>query len=190
MARVVHAFHLVAMIMVILSGFQILYPSAFTVFGSMGTARKIHFFGMYLIVFPALFRFIYHVWVSGDIKEFIIGPRDIGYIPAFLKYYLFIGKDKPWGHGYNPGQKMTYSLWPLMLIFQAVSGFAIYWPDVLPGVVSFFGGILMLKFWHTIIAWLFVVTVAIHLYLGSTGVNLWDSYLSMVTGYETFKKRK
>lgn len=189
-ARIVHLLHMVAMIMVILSGFQILYPSSFRVFGTLGLARKIHFYGMYLIIFPMIFRFFYHVWVSGDVKKFFIGPKDISYLPAFFKYYLFIGKEKPWGHEYNPGQKMTYAIWPALLVFQAVTGFAIYWPGALAPVVSFFGGLMMLKLWHTVIAWIFVITVAIHLYLGSTGATIWDSYISMVTGYETAKKKE
>jgi Ni/Fe-hydrogenase 1 B-type cytochrome subunit len=204
-ARIVHLLHLVAMILVILSGFQILYPLGFKIFGTLGTARKIHFYGMYLIIFPLIFRFFYHMWVTGDVRNFFIGPRDIKYIPSFLKYYLFLGHDKPWSekHEYNPGQKMTYLLWPVLLVLQAITGFAIYWfgghepawlmkiwPGFVPGAVSFFGGIAMLKFWHTMIAWVFVITVAIHLYLGSTGVTLADAYQSMITGYERFERKK
>ena len=179
-ARIVHFLHMVAMVVVILSGFQILYPSTFTPFGTMNTARKVHFFGMYLI-----FRFFYHVWVSGDIKKYMITPKDLSYFPAFIKYYTFMSKEKPWGQDYNLGQKFTYMIWPFLLVLQALTGFAIYWPDKLGGVVAFFGGVLVLKLWHTVIAWIFVATVAIHLYLGSTGSSITDLYRSMVTGYET-----
>jgi Ni/Fe-hydrogenase 1 B-type cytochrome subunit len=185
--RITHFLHLVGMLMLIFSGFQILYPSSFTPFATMGAARKIHFYGMYLVIFPWVFRYLYHIWISGQIMTTVVRPKDIMWLPAFVKYYFFIGKEKPWEHEYNPGQRMTYSIWPLIVLVQALTGFAIYWPDRLPGTVAFFGGLLMLKFWHTIIAWIFVVTVMIHVYLGSTGSSLIDAYRSMITGYENQK---
>jgi len=134
-----------------------------------------------------VFRFVYHVWITGDIKKYLITPKDLSHFPAFIKYYTFISKEKPWGHDYNLGQKATYMLWPVLLILQAITGFAIYWPthSWLAPVVSVFGGILYLKLWHTVIAWIFVTSVVLHIYLGSTGINFTDLYRSMVTGYET-----
>jgi len=173
------------MVLVVLSGFHILYPSRFAVFGTMNTARKVHFFGMYLIIFPMIFRFIYHVWVTGDLKKYMVTPKDLTHFPAFVRYYTFRSKEKPWGHDYNLGQKAAYMLWPLLLILQAVTGFAIYWPDKLGGVAAFFGGVIYLKLWHTVIAWIFVTSVVLHVYLGSTGITVTDLYRSMVTGYET-----
>lgn len=189
--RLTHFLHLVGMFLLIWSGLRILHPSSIRwIFFAvpMGTARKLHFYGMYLLIFPWVFRYLYHIWITGQIKETVVRPKDIGYLPAFLKYYLFIDKKKPWGHEYNPGQRFTYSLWPILVAIQALTGFAIYWPDKLQSVVAFFGGLIMLKFWHTIIAWVFVITLMIHMYLGSTGSSLDDSYVSMITGYENQKK--
>jgi Ni/Fe-hydrogenase b-type cytochrome subunit len=189
--RLTHFLHLVGMFLLIWSGFRILYPGSASFFfggATMGVARKVHFYAMYLLIFPWVFRYLYHIWVSGQIMETVVRPRDIGYLPAFLKYYLFIDKKKPWGHEYNPCQRMTYSVWPILVAVQAITGFAIYWPEKIPSVVAFCGGLLMLKFWHTMIAWVFVITLMIHAYLGSTGSSLADSYVSMITGYEKQKK--
>jgi len=47
--RIMHAVHLISMIMLILSGFFIYAPSVFKIFPSMDAARYVHFIFMYFI---------------------------------------------------------------------------------------------------------------------------------------------
>jgi Ni/Fe-hydrogenase 1 B-type cytochrome subunit len=176
------------MIILILSGFQIYYPSSFNVFGTTDMARFLHFIFMYLVMWTLVFD-IYYKLVTGEVKEIIFRPRDIKELPALARYYLsdmFKGRPKKdWGK-FNPGQRLTYTLWPILLIIQALTGLAMYWPQSGLGVwiTEFCNGMLYVKVIHVVLAWIFVVMIAVHLYLGTTGATLLDYYRSMFTGYE------
>jgi Ni/Fe-hydrogenase 1 B-type cytochrome subunit len=85
---------------------------------------------------------------------------------------------------YNAGQKLLYTLWPILLLFQAVTGFAMYFPETFSGFIYLFGGLNHFRVWHVIGAWIFTITTIAHIYLGTTGLTLFDFYKQMITGYE------
>ena len=105
------------MIMLILTGFYIYSPTVFSIFPSMDSARYVHFIFMYVIGWTMVYK-IYYSIVTGEIKELIFRWRDLLEMPALIKYYLygiFVGAHKKDYGKYNPGQRMIYSMWPLLL---------------------------------------------------------------------------
>lgn len=166
-ARTCHFLHLVSMLLLILSGLNISYPSGFNVFGSLNTARMLHFIFMYLITFTFIYR-VYYSLASGDIKEIVFPTRKaIRDIPAMIGFYLFLKPKHPDFGKYNPGQRATYFGWWILLIIQAFTGFALYWSTKLAWVIDLAGGLRNVRVIHFVACWLFIITVALHFYLGA-----------------------
>jgi len=184
--RIMHAVHLISMIMLIFSGFFIYAPSVFKIFPSMDAARYVHFIFMYFIGWTLVYKFYYSI-VTGEIKELIFTWKDAKELPGLIKHYtygIFVGhKKKDWGK-YNPGQKLLYTAWPALLIVQGITGMALYFVGTFAVFNSFMGGLANIRAWHFIISWLFTITTVAHIYLGSTGPKFFEYYKSVVTGYE------
>ena len=161
--RVGHWIHLVNMVLLILSGIQIHAPW-FNVFGSMSTARLVHFVDMYLFLFIGVFH-VYQFFETGKWRTAGPTPSNLKSTGGTLKYYLFLTDRKPAYNKYNPLQIITYFLLFAISAVQAVLGFALYWPMRLPVVVDAFGGLMGVRQAHYILAWVFIAFTAAHLYL-------------------------
>jgi len=187
-ARLCHGLHLISMLLLILSGLNISYPSGFNVFGTLNSARMVHFIFMYLITFTFIFR-VYYSLASGDIKEFVFPTgKAISDLPAMIGFYLFLKPKHPDFGKYNPGQRATYFGWWFLLIIQAFTGFALYWPAKLAWVIDLCGGLRNVRVVHFVACWLFIVTVALHFYLG---VVLYPFTLTgIITGYQDKEKEE
>ncbi len=184
--RILHLIHMVSMIVLILTGFYIYAPLSFNVLPSMDIARFLHFIFMYLIVATLIFKF-YYVFVIGEIHNLLFTWNDLKQLPRVIQYYvfgIFTRKIRKKEGKYNAGQKLLYTAWPLLLILQALTGFAMYFPEFFADFNVYFGGVENCRAWHAIAAWLFTITTVVHVYLGTTGTTLWSFYKSMVTGYE------
>ncbi|ADG81146.1 cytochrome b/b6 domain-containing protein [Thermincola potens] len=163
--RFFHMINLISMAVLTVTGFYIHYP--FTG-GYMWLARFLHFVFMYVILLNLGARIYYAVFGKySDGREFIITKQDIKNIWPMIKYYLFIGPHVQTGK-YNPLQKMSYVVVVFAIIFQGITGFALYWPVALSGVVDFLGGIASVRVIHYGMMWFFIVFTGIHFYLSFT----------------------
>ncbi|MCE5330322.1 cytochrome b/b6 domain-containing protein [bacterium] len=193
--RIVHGLHIISMIMLILTGFYIYAPATFRIFPNMDIARYLHFIFMYLIGWTMIYK-TYYLIVTGEIKELVFRWRDLLEFPSLIKHYtydIFVGiPEKNTGvyHKYNCGQRLVYSMWPILLLIQGITGIAMYFTTRWAAFSNLFGGIQNLKFIHFIICWLFLVTVVAHAYLGSTGPKVLDFYKSVITGWEKYVAKK
>ncbi len=188
--RITHAVHALSMIMLVLTGLQIAMPRYVHLFGTISMARYIHFLFAWLIVWCYVSRAYYYFFVTRKAFDIIVRPSDIPQFFVLLKYYLwgiFTKAPKPDFGKYNPGQKIAYSIWPLVFIPQFLTGFALYEPEIFRVVVDFFSGLGYVRFWHFILTIFYLISLMAHIYLGSTGVTVKDYYISMITGYETKK---
>lgn len=187
-ARVMHWIHLVSMTGLGISGFYIHRPF-FS--GAMGVMRYLHFVCMYVVLLNLVAR-IYWAFVGEpkDFCEFVVGKKDLrGSIPT-IKYYLFLKKDHLKVSKYNPLQKFVYSFWTVLLIAQGLTGFSLYQPaleDKLVGPLfnslnRVVGGAASMRVVHYLIMWVFIVTVAIHIYLSL--VEDFSTFLLMFFGLE------
>jgi Ni/Fe-hydrogenase 1 B-type cytochrome subunit len=176
--RLGHWLHLANLILLILSGFQIHYQG-FNVFGSINNARFVHFVDMYVFFFLGVFH-VYQFIASG--KWAIAGPtpRCMKNIGGAIKYYLFIQNRMPNCPHYNPLQIASYFLLFVISAVMCAVGFALYWPQQLGWIVDIFGGLLILRQVHFLLAWVFVAFGLIHLYLVFTEPR--EESLSMITG--------
>jgi len=184
--RILHAIHLIAIIILILTGFYIYAPLSFKIFSNMDIARFLHFIFMYVLMATVIYKLYYSIAI-GDFKNLLFNYQDLKDLPGVIKYYvfgIFKKKVKKKFGKYNAGQKLLYTLWPILVLFQAITGFAMYFPEAFSGLIHMFGGLNHFRAWHVIGSWIFTITTAAHIYLGTTGPTLTDFYKQMITGYE------
>lgn len=174
-ARLMHWLHLISIVVLTYTGFYIHEPFGP---GSMDLWRMVHFIFMFILILVAIVRVYWAFMGRGS-----AGPGSRTYVRDYhhfgperanrgktletVKYYLFLRKSHPVGGKYNPLQKGTYMMWLLLIVLQAISGFALW-----VNTAAFFapltyaiGGPDVMRFVHYIIMWLFIVTTLVHIYL-------------------------
>lgn len=178
-----HWVHLVSMVVLIFTGFYIHMPFFA---GAMGVMRNLHFVFMFVLIFTALARVYWAFFGAGSatsasrrrIRDYkFFGPQaeNRGQLWQTLKYYLFLRKTHPATGKYNPLQKITYVFWVPLIVVQAITGFALWTPTAgfyLPLTYAL-GGVSYMRVYHYLIMWVFLVTVAIHIYL-SLAEAFWE----------------
>ncbi|MCL0091472.1 cytochrome b/b6 domain-containing protein [Dehalococcoidales bacterium] len=138
-ARFLHWTWALAILLLGLSGLYIHEPNWMPLFGAIGgmtAARLVHFICMWVVMCLVAYR-IYYSLASGDYKDLLLRVRDFWGLPRVAAHYLCLMKPKPaWGK-YNPGQRITYNFWLLLIIIQIFTGLALYhhldWVTVLLG---------------------------------------------------------
>lgn len=164
--RAYHWLHLLAMISLGISGYYIHSP--FFPDG-MKWMKFVHFVAMYVVLLALVLRVSFaFLSRNRDYSSFGLGLKQWKMLPGVLAYYLFLRKELPEGVGaYNPMQRLTYIFFALLLIPQAITGFAMY-PSTAPyftWFVSFVGGRPMVHSLHYLIFWVFLLVGLIHVYL-------------------------
>lgn len=166
-ARLMHTLNLLAIVVLAITGFYIHKPN-FPIGVSMTVARSAHFIAGFVLILNLIFRFYWSIFGGPrDIRDFLPTRENRGKLFPMVSYYLFLRKTQPRTGKYNPLQKSTYNFWFFLIIFQALTGFSLYWKTN-PAWVSFIdalGGLLMVRFLHYMTMWVFIVTVMIHVYL-------------------------
>ncbi len=178
--RIFHWTNMIAITLLVLTGFYIHAPESFRLFSNMDTPRMLHFAMAYVLVFGVIGR-VYYAIVAKDAKNVLFNPiPDIKNLPSMMKYYLFLSDSHPDYGKYNPGQKMMYTGWLVMAICMIITGFILYNPNLFMGLGGSLGGLIAVRVIHYIINWLFVLSVLAHVYLDvSEGIPV---LLSMFTG--------
>lgn len=163
--RVFHWINMIAITMLILTGFYIHAPESFRLFNSMTTARTIHFCMAYLLCFGVVGR-MYYMIAANDTKNLIYEPiNDTKKLPGMLKYYMFLADDHPYYGKYNPGQKGMYTGVFAMAIIMIITGFILYKPLTFGFMAGWLGGFLVVRIIHYVITWIFVLCILAHVYL-------------------------
>ncbi len=171
---VTHWVHLVAVGVLIWTGFFISLPFYS---GSMANNRTFHLIFAWVLLSTATVR-LYWAFVGfsappgsqqeiPDYKFFAPQAENRGKLLPTLQYYLFLRRTHPKTAKYNPLQKGTYIFWGSLIVAQTITGFELWTPTA-----SFFspltyalGGPDNVRIIHYLIMWLFIVTVALHIYL-------------------------
>lgn len=164
--RIYHWVHLISMGLLGFTGFFIhwpFYPAA------MKWMRFIHFVAMYVVLWNLVIRISFAIISRNrDWSKFGLGLKQWKMIPHYIGYYLFVRKEHHKDAGaYNPVQRLTYIFVLLLLIPQAITGFAMY-----PSTAKYFiwltsmlGGLTYVRTVHYFTMWLFIVLVGIHAYM-------------------------
>ncbi len=160
-----HYIHLISIILLVLSGFYIHYPFSQS---GMNLMRTIHFIAMYVVIFNLIWR-IYWAFLgrSRDWRTFVYDTKNKGTLFKTVKYYLFVQREKPETAKYNTLQKGIYNFWIFLLIVSAITGFSLYWPTApfFSTLNAWVGAVTTMRMIHFLIMWIFIVTVALHVYL-------------------------
>ncbi|NPV26603.1 MAG: Ni/Fe-hydrogenase, b-type cytochrome subunit [Firmicutes bacterium] len=178
--RFFHWWNMVAITILILTGFYIHSPLKFRLFSNMDTARYLHFIMMYFLIFGVIGR-LYYMFATGDYRNILFQPSDIKKFPSMIKYYLFLTNRHPYYGKYNPGQKMMYTGVFVLAIVQIITGFILYWPTKMSYWAYLLGGPIIVRMIHYCVTWVFVLSVLVHVYLDiAEGFPI---LRSMFTGY-------
>jgi len=189
--RIWHWAQAFGILLLLLSGFQIHYPTAFPLFGTLSTAVNIHSVIGFLLVLNAFLGFFYTL-TSNKIREYLPMPVDFTRgIFEQARYYLwgiFHGDPHPYEKSplkkLNPMQKITYFfLLNLFLPFQLVTGMLLWSSTTLPEFFDRIGGLRILGPLHTLAAFFFLAFLVVHLYLSTTGSTPLELTKEMIFGY-------
>lgn len=178
-ARILHWINAAFIGLLIITGLYIRNPLGFPIFGTMDTARELHFITMYFVIIGTFVR-VYYSCINKDYRGIFFGFRDFKQLPGVVKYYLFLSSSLPGKGRYNSGQKALYNGWVLMILFQAATGFMLYSPEMLTKYSSLLGGPILVRQTHFLMTWLFIVTTVVHVYFSF--LSGWSVVKSIFTG--------
>lgn len=196
-AVILHWFHLISIAVLTYTGFYIHRPFGP---GSMDLMRSLHFIFMFIVILVAIVR-VYWAFAGGgsatggsrtrvpDYRHFGYERANRGTFGKTAAYYVFLRKSHPHGGKYNTLQKGTYLFWLLLILLQAITGFALWTntAQAFSGLTYALGGPIVMREIHYLIMWLFIITTLVHIYL-SIAEAPWEAPL-MFFRKETRPKR-
>ncbi len=141
---------------------------------TMNYIRLIHFSFGYILLAALILRFSILPFRKADrlIIPKIWTKEYYDNIVDTLKNYLFISSHhRPYIR--NPLARTAYFFLFLLLIFEIITGFAMYgrsnpggfWDKIFGFIIPMLGGEYQVHRWHHIIAWFIVLFVVIHVYM-------------------------
>jgi Ni/Fe-hydrogenase b-type cytochrome subunit len=186
-----HWLQTLAIVILLFTGLIIHRPDMFGVFSFRGVVT-IHNVIAVILVVNALLSVFYHV-ATERMQEYI--PRPYGFFDDAIvqaKYYIagiFKGEAHPFEKTptsrMNPIQKATYfGILLVLLPLQILTGALMWSVQKYPAVANWFGGLLFLAPFHSLIAWTFATFIIVHVYMTTTGRTPLEAVRAMVTGYE------
>ena len=176
---ITHWINLVAMILLIFTGFYIHYPF-FWGFESM--ARGLHVFFGFVLFINCICRLIMAFIVKSsptggtrkqvtDYKTWLPQKDNLHQGPQWIKYYLFFKKDHPLAAKLGVPQKISYLLIPVLIILMFYTGCALWVPTAdLPlfaAGTNLVGGLMSMRIIHYFMMFVFICFMFIHIYLAN-----------------------
>ncbi|MEG1830393.1 MAG: cytochrome b/b6 domain-containing protein [Raoultibacter sp.] len=176
---VTHWVNLVAMVLLIVTGFSIHFPFWG---GFMGVARGVHVFCGALLLINCIVRVILAFVVKTspdggtraqvtDYKTWLPQADNRHQLGAWIKYYLFMKKEHPLGAKLGVPQKISYVMIPVLIIVMAYTGFCLWAPTMQWGLFTFgtdlVGGLMSMRIIHYFMMYVFICFMFIHIYLAN-----------------------
>jgi Ni/Fe-hydrogenase 1 B-type cytochrome subunit len=176
---ITHWINLIAMILLIISGFYIHFPF---VGAFMSVARGVHVFAGIVLILNCIIRvilaFILKSAPAGgtrelelDVKSFFPQKDNRHQLGAWIKYYLFLKKDHPLGAKFGVPQKICYFAIPFLILIMGFTGLCIWAPTMNAAPFASFtdlvGGLMVIRIIHYFLMWVFIIFILIHAYLAS-----------------------
>jgi Ni/Fe-hydrogenase 1 B-type cytochrome subunit len=161
--RIYHWVMAISVIVLTITGFHLSQPYPWLSV-KMSAVRKIHF----MFGFIALANLIAHISfyiITKTYNDILFRWRNLKDIPSFAKYFLFLSEPHPNFGKYNPGQRLLFCSWAVVLIIGGVAGLAAYFPHEAIPINKLYGGLPGIKWIKYLTAVFFAVTIPIHLYL-------------------------
>lgn len=134
-----------------------------------------------IILTANTFGQIYYYLVTRRYPEVLLNLDDWRNLGAFLQYYVFLRPSHPNFGRYNPGQKLIYDSWILLIVLSAVAGFILMFPADSTAWQVWLGGMQQLRLVKYFITIWFIATIPVHIYLVFTEDPA--KLQAMITGY-------
>ena len=176
---VTHWINLIAMIVLIVTGFSIHFPF-WPEF--MGIARGAHLLFGFILFINCIFRVIAAFFVKTsptggtrkqvkDYKTWLPQKDNRHQALEWIKYYLFLKKDHPLGAKLGVPQKLSYLLIPILIIIMFWTGLCLWGPTMNLGpmwaTTNLVGGLMSMRIIHYFMMYVFIVFMFIHIYLAN-----------------------
>ena len=176
---ITHWVNLIAMVLLIFTGFCISFPF---IEGWMGMARGVHVFSGIVLLVNMIIRVLLSFFIKSsphggshkvetDVKSFLPQKDNRHQLGAWVKYYLFLKKDHPLGAKYGVPQKFAYLAIPPLILVMALTGFCLWGPTMDAGffgsLTDLVGGLMVMRTIHYFLMWVFILFIFIHVYLAS-----------------------
>jgi len=143
----------------------------------MGWMRFLHFLSAAVLVAAIIVR-VYWLFIGNPYETWrSLVPyrkKDWALMWQVIKKYVLIYPERsPHYLGHNPLQQISYTALYALIIFQILSGFAMYGVATPGGFMhtsfgwinSLLGGIQIVRFLHHVATWIFVIFIPVHIYL-------------------------
>jgi Ni/Fe-hydrogenase 1 B-type cytochrome subunit len=177
--RFTHWINVVSFLFLAVTGFYIGSPFIHAYSSNqyiMGWMRFLHFTAAYVYLMGFIIRtywaFAGNQYASWKIL-FPVTGKDWGYIRKELKYYLFLSKEPPHTIGHTAVSGLVYLVLLVVVIFQIVSGFALYSVNHTGMIWTVMGGWLLgimalptVRLFHHLTMYALIVYAMLHLYIG------------------------
>ena len=176
---ITHWINLVAMVLLIFTGFYIHYPF-FWGFESM--ARGLHVFFGFVLFINCICRLIMAFIVKSsptggtrkqvtDYKTWLPQKDNLHQGPQWIKYYLFLKKDHPLSAKLGVPQKISYLCIPVLIIFMFFTGLCL-WPPcanmpLFEAAIAGLGGAMSVRIIHYFMMFVFIAFTLLHAYLAN-----------------------
>ena len=176
---VTHWITLVAMILLIVTGFSIHFPF-WPEF--MGIARGVHVFCGFVLFINCIVRVIMAFFVKSaptggtrkqvaDFKTWLPQADNRHQGLQWIKYYLFLKKDHPLSAKLGVPQKISYLCIPVLIILMFYTGLCLWAPTMNMGFFAagtdLVGGLMSMRIIHYFMMYVFICFMFIHIYLAN-----------------------
>ena len=176
---ITHWINLVAMVVLILTGFLIHYPF---IPDTMGICRGLHVFFGFVIFINCVVRVIFAFTLKSaptggtrkqvkDYKTWLPQAENRHQALEWIKYYLFLKKDHPLGAKLGVPQKISYLLIPVLIIVMFWTGLCLWGVTmnvpVFAATTNLVGGLMSMRIIHYFMMFVFIIFMFIHIYLAN-----------------------
>ena len=176
---VTHWINLVAMILLIVTGFSIHFPF-WPEF--MGIARGVHVFCGFVLFINCIVRVIMAFFVKSaptggtstqvkDVETWLPQADNRHQGLQWIKYYLFLKKDHPLSAKLGVPQKISYLCIPVLIILMFYTGLCLWAPTMNMGFFAagtdLVGGLMSMRIIHDFMMYVFICFMFFHIYLAN-----------------------
>jgi len=179
--RLWHWLQALMIIILLITGFEV--HGTYTLLG-FKTAVTVHnFVGLSWLILFAFF--VFWLLTTGEWKQYIPTTKKLIDVMLYYAFGIFKGQAHPVqkskGAKHNPLQRLAYlGISAALLPAQMVTGLLYYLYNIIPGGID----LSVLAVIHTLVAFLLVNFLIIHLYMTTTGHSLFSHIAGMITGWE------
>ncbi|WDP85858.1 MAG: cytochrome b/b6 domain-containing protein [Desulfobacter sp.] len=179
--RLWHWFQALMIFVLLITGFEV--HGTYTLMG-FKTAVTVHnFVGLSWLVMFAFF--VFWLLTTGEWKQYIPTTKKLFNVVLYYAFGIFKGQSHPVqkskGAKHNPLQRIAYlGISAMLLPVQMATGLLYYLYNQIPASLD----LSILAVAHTLVAFLLVNFLIIHLYMTTTGHSLFSHIAGMITGWE------